>query len=336
MNKELDIKPQGNANNLTQNVRARTKLNRKVQGNKDNLRRKKFNSACFIQDDQQRYQPGVRYEGVIGEPKHYTAHTKTGRHRITVSTRGLHKGDPVKSLVIRLPGKDGRNNNGHITSGHTHTAYRRMYRKIDFFRLSEGWAIIIRIERDPNRTGFIALIRDSNNRVSYIPATLNMRIGDKIYVGSNVDCVEGNVLPLANIENETHICNIELTPQSGTKMVRSAGTYATVVNKQAGYVLVRLPSGEERKFSPQCKAYVGHVSNQKHNRIRIGSAGKAHHKGRRPRPRAYAMNPVDHCLGGRSAGKVKTNFQGNMVHGHRTRSPRKNSRMIVTSRHRTK
>lgn len=320
-------------------TKAKPKLDRKVNGDKKTLSKKKFNYTCFIKDENNQYvlDDQKRYNGVIGGVKKYSAHNKTNRNRVTISTKGLHKGDAVRELTIRLPGASGRNNNGHITCPHRRTATRRIYRKLDFFRTENTSAVVLRLEKDPNRTGFIALIKDNNNAISYVPATVNMRVGDKIQIGENSDCLPGNVLTLDKIENETQINNIELYPGSGAKIIRSAGTYGTLVRKESGYAFIRLPSGEERKFLLSCRACVGQVSNENHYRRKIGSAGKAFHMGNRPVNRPIARNPVDHPMGGRtSGGKVFRNKNSKMVKGQKSRKVRKTNSLIYKSRHKQK
>lgn len=312
----------------------RKPLQRRIHGDKKILSTRRFNYTCFIRDNNDQYVVGPKYDGNFGEIKKYSAHNKTERHREIVSNKGLYKGDPVKALTLRLPGSDGRNNNGHITSAHRRTACRRMYRKVDFFRDSQANATVLRIEKDPNRNAFLALVKDEDKRVYYVPATINMRVGHVIQSGPQADCVPGNVLTLENIDNESLINNIEITPGSGSKMVRSAGTYATLVRKEGGYAFIRLPSGEERKFLLSCKATVGQMSNPNYNRQKIGSAGNAFYMGHRPVNRPICRNPVDHPMGGRtSGGKVFRNKNGKLIKGQRTRCPRKSNKLIYASRH---
>ena len=210
----------------------------------------------------------------------------------------ITKSTPEKSLVKTLKKNSGRNSYGRITVRHQGGGNKKKYRIIDFKRKTEGAATVVGIEYDPNRTAYIALLSDAENRKSYIIAPEGLTAGDTVYTGPESDIKVGNTLPLANIPVGTVINSIELYPGKGAQMVRSAGAAAQLMAKENGMAQIRLPSGEVRLVSVSCKATIGVVGNVEHDTVKIGKAGKSRHRGIRPTVRGSAMNPCDHPHGG--------------------------------------
>lgn len=264
---------------------------------------------------------------------------------ITPSLRGLtqvdkshlHKGAPCKSLTEGLRKTGGRNNLGRITSWHRGGGHKRLYRIVDFKRNKldiEGQ--IERIEYDPNRTCFIALVRYSDGEVSYILATEKMKRGDKVVSGNLVDIQDGNTMPLANMPVGTNVHNIEMKPGKGGQMIRAAGAFAQLVGKDSGYAQLKLRSGELRIVPLECKATIGILSNSDHKNETIGKAGRNRWLGRRPIVRGVAMNPVDHPHGGgegkTSGGRHPVTPWGKKTKGKKTRRNKFTSKFILKRR----
>lgn len=252
------------------------------------------------------------------------------KKKISVNKSLLWKKGPEKSLVKRIKNTGGRNNLGRITCQGRHNPRRRLYRIIDFHRKNNIPAIVERIEYDPNRSAHIALLRHEDNSKSYILATKNMQIGDKIKSGNDSDTLEGNCLKLLDIPIGSSIHNLEMNPGKGGKIIRSAGNSGLLLGKELGRAIVVLPSKEVRSFSLECKATIGIVSNAAHFNEKRGSAGESFHRNRRPKVRGIAKNPIDHPNGGKSnGGKVFRNFTGRVMKGKITRNKKKYSNIFI-------
>jgi large subunit ribosomal protein L2 len=271
--------------------------------------------------------------------KNYKAVTPALRKLITIDRSELWKGAPLKFLTTKVGEDAGRNNMGHITVRHKSGGHKKSFRVIDFKRDKYDLeAKVERIEYDPNRTAFIALIKYSDGIFSYILAPHKLAIGDKIMSSRNlIDVKIGNAMPLGVIPIGSIIHNIELKPGCGGAVSRSAGTYAQLVGKDGGYALVKMQSGEIRLFPLESMATVGSVSNLDNKNISIGKAGRSRWMGIRPTVRGVAMNPVDHPHGGgegkTSGGRHPVSPTGKSAKGKITRKRSKPSnRLIVKSR----
>jgi len=270
--------------------------------------------------------------------KKYKPTTSTTRHLVGIDRTDLYKGSPVKKLTQGLSSTGGRNSHGHITTRHRGGGHKRVYRIIDFKR--QKWdvpAIVERLEYDPNRTAFIALIKYADGEQSYILAPQRLAVGDTVIASKQVDIKPGNVMPLKNMPVGTIIHNIELQPGRGGQIARSAGCYAQLIGKEGAYAQVRLNSGEVRLIRLECVATVGAVSNQDNQNTSLAKAGRARWLGRRPSVRGIAMNPVDHPHGGRTnGGRNPVSPWGWCTKGMRTRTNKKTSSMIIRTRHASK
>ena len=264
--------------------------------------------------------------------------TSPGRRQLVLVDRtGLHKGKPVKALTQGISSKGGRNNQGRVTVRHQGGGVKRLYRKIDFKR--NRWdvpAVVERLEYDPNRTAFIALIKYEDGELAYIIAPQRLEVGDTVITSATADIKPGNVLPLKSIPVGTIIHNIELKPQKGAQMVRSAGTYAQLVGRDAGYAQIKLASGELRMVLDNCLATIGAVSNpDKMNEV-SSKAGRNRHLGKRPTVRGVVMNPVDHPHGGgegkSSGGRHPVTPWGKKTRGPKTRNNKATDRLIIRRR----
>ena len=268
--------------------------------------------------------------------------TSPGLRQLVIIDRSeLYKGRPEKSLTEGLTKSGGRNSDGRITSRRRGGGHKRLYRLIDFKRNKfDVEATVERIEYDPNRTSFIALVQYEDGVKSYILAPQRLKVGDKVIAGSRVDVKPGNAMPLKNMPVGTIIHNVELKPGKGGQLVRSAGCYAQLVGKDAGYAQLKLGSGELRVVLEDCLATVGAVSNQDNQNISLGKAGRSRWLGRRPKVRGVAMNPVDHPLGGgegrTSGGRHPVTPWGKPTKGKRTRSNKRTDKFIMRSRHKAK
>ena len=267
----------------------------------------------------------------------YKPTSPSRRQLVTVDRSELHKGGPEKTLVAPLKKSGGRNNTGRITVRHIGGGHKRKYRVIDFKRNKQDvWAEVIHLEYDPNRTAFIALVQYEDGEKAYVLAPQRLKAGDKIIAGSKADILPGNALPLKNIPVGTIVHNIELKPGKGGQIARSAGAYAQLIGKDAGYVMVRLASGEQRKILETCTATIGAVSNQDHSNENLGKAGRVRWKGVKPTVRGVAMNPVDHPHGGgegrTSGGRHPVSPWGMPTKGKRTRQPKKASNKLIVRR----
>jgi large subunit ribosomal protein L2 len=269
--------------------------------------------------------------------------TSPGRRFMSVSTfEEITKTTPEKSLLAPVTKKGGRNNNGRITTRHQGGGHKRRYRIIDFKRLKDGIpAKVAAIEYDPNRSANIALLHYLDGEKAYILAPAQLRVGVMVQSGPDADIKVGNALPLENIPTGTLVHNVELKPGQGAKMARSAGSGIQLVAKDAGFAVLRLPSGEMRRVPLTCRATVGQVGNVDHQNINWGKAGRNRWKGKRPSVRGSAMNPVDHPHGGgegkSKGGRHPVTPWGVPTLGKRTRSKHKESnKLIVRGRRRGK
>jgi large subunit ribosomal protein L2 len=263
------------------------------------------------------------------------------RELVLVDRSGLWKGKPIKALIEGLNQKAGRNNHGRITQRRRGGGHKRRYRIIDFKRQKYDMpATVERLEYDPNRSAFIALIRYQDGELSYIIAPQRVEVGATVISGERVDIIPGNAMPMQNIPVGTVIHNIEMKPRKGGQIARSAGAYAQLIGKDAGYALLRLGSGEQRMVRAECMATVGAVSNPDHQNINIGKAGRNRWLGKRPSVRGVAMNPVDHPHGGgegrTSGGRHPVTPWGKPTKGKRTRSNKATDSMILRRRRKKK
>jgi large subunit ribosomal protein L2 len=265
--------------------------------------------------------------------------TSAGRRQlILVDKSELYKGKPEKSLTVGISKTGGRDNFGHVTSRRVGGGHKRSYRMIDFKRKKfDIEATVERIEYDPNRTAFIALISYNDGEKAYILAPQRLKAGDKVISAAKADIKPGNAMPLKNMPVGTIVHNVELRAGKGGQLVRSAGCYAQVVGKDAGYVQLKLNSGELRIVREECLATVGAVSNPDNQNVSLGKAGRNRWLGNRPVSRGVAMNPVDHPLGGgegrTSGGRHPVTPWGKPTKGAKTRSNKKTDRFIMRSRH---
>jgi len=273
--------------------------------------------------------------------KKFNPKTSGQRQLVLVDRSHLYKGKPIKGLTEGLSSKGGRNNTGRVTTRFRGGGHKRTYRRIDFKRRKfDMSAIVERIEYDPNRTAFIALIRYEDEELSYIVAPQRISVGDTVISGEQVDVRPGNAMPLANMPVGTIIHNVELKPEKGGQIARSAGAYAQFVGRDQGMAILRLNSGEQRIVPGNCMATVGSVSNSDHGNISLGKAGRKRWIGRRPHNRGVTMNPVDHPHGGgegrTSGGRHPVTPWGKPTKGKRTRSNKTIDKFIMRSRHQRK
>jgi len=268
--------------------------------------------------------------------------TSPGRRGLVLIDRSeLHKGGPVKALVHGLTKSGGRGGNGRIAVRFRGGGAKRLYRLVDFKR--RKWdvpATVERLEYDPNRTAFIALIKYADGELSYILAPQRLKVGDEIIASTKVDVKPGNAAPLSGLPIGTIVHNVELKPEKGGQIARSAGAYAQLVGRDAGYAQIRLGSGELRMVQDSCMATVGAVSNPDHMNQVLGKAGRVRHMGFRPHVRGVAMNPVDHPHGGgegrTSGGRHPVTPAGKPTKGAKTRTNKATDKFIIRSRHKAK
>ncbi|MDH3596390.1 MAG: 50S ribosomal protein L2 [Rhodospirillales bacterium] len=273
--------------------------------------------------------------------KSFNPVTPGRRGLVLVNRSALWKGKPVKKLTEGLTGKGGRNNVGRITARRRGGGHKRRYRLVDFKRRKfDVPAKVVRLEHDPNRTAFIALIEYEDGEQSYILAPQRIGPGDTVISGAKADIKPGNAMPLGAIPVGTIVHNVEMKPGKGGQMARSAGTYVQLVGRDSGYALLRLSSGEVRMVRAECMATVGAVSNQDQANIKLGKAGRKRWLGKRPSVRGVAMNPVDHPHGGgegrTSGGRNPVTPWGKPTKGARTRGKKKSDALIVRRRHKKK
>lgn len=263
--------------------------------------------------------------------------TPSQRQLVIVDRSGLYKGKPVKKLTEGLTKNGGRNNTGRITARRIGGGAKRAYRVVDFKRgKADMPAKVERIEYDPNRTAFIALVTYQDGEQSYILAPQRLGVGDTVVSGERVDVKPGNAMPLRNMPVGTIIHNVELKPGKGGQLARSAGTYVQLVGRASGYAQVKLSSGELRLVRGDCMATVGAVSNPDQSNIKLGKAGRKRWLGKRPSVRGVAMNPIDHPHGGgegrTSGGRHPVSPWGKPTKGRRTRQNKATDRLIIRRR----
>ncbi|WP_019962367.1 50S ribosomal protein L2 [Woodsholea maritima] len=268
--------------------------------------------------------------------------TSPGRRALVLVDRSdLHAGRPEKTLVEGLHKSGGRNNTGRITSRRRGGGAKRLYRVVDFKRRKfDVPGVVERLEYDPNRTAFIALVKYEDGELAYILAPQRLAAGDTVISADRAEIKPGNTMPLKNIPVGTIIHNVEMKPGKGGQIARSAGAYAQLVGRDTGYAQVRLMSGELRMIHDTCLATIGAVSNQDHMNINLGKAGRNRLLGKRPSVRGVAMNPVDHPHGGgegrTSGGRHPVTPWGKPTKGRKTRSNKATDKFIIRSRHERK
>ena len=267
--------------------------------------------------------------------KTFKSYTKSTRGTVLVNRKNLWKGKPLKTLTFGKKSTGGRNNAGRITSRSRGAGHKNKYRMIDFYRNKDDLkAKVERIEYDPNRSAYVALIKYDDGVLNYIIAPNKIKIGDEITSGKNKEIKVGNCMPLSDIPAGTNIHNIELSPKGGGKLVRSAGSYAQISGIDQNYCIVKLGSGEIRKIINTARATIGSVSNSDHQNIKIGKAGRNRWKGKRPSVRGVAMNPVDHPHGGgegkTSGGRSPVSPWGQSAKGLKTRKNKKTNKFIIS------
>lgn len=266
----------------------------------------------------------------------YNPTTPSRRNLVLVKKNHLHKGSAEKSLLEPMPKKGGRNNTGRITVRHKGGGHKKKYRLVDFRRNKEGFATVERLEYDPNRSAFIALIKYEDGELSYILAPSKLEVGMQVMSSDDADIKVGNCLKLNKIPVGTIIHNVEMKPGKGGQIARSAGAYVQLVGRDSGYALVKLGSGELRRVPGQCKATIGTVSNEDHQNRKLGKAGRARWLGRRPTVRGVAMNPIDHPHGGgegkTSGGRHPCSPWGQPTKGKRTRKNKRTDKFIIRRR----
>jgi large subunit ribosomal protein L2 len=260
------------------------------------------------------------------------------RQLVLVDRSDLYKGKPVKGLVEGQHSTGGRNTYGRITVRWRGGGHKQAYRLVDFKRRKlDVPATVERLEYDPNRTAFIALIKYADGELSYILAPQRLAVGDTVIASRQADVKPGNAMPLIAMPVGTIVHNVEIKPGAGGKIARSAGTYAQYVGRDAGYAILRLNSGEQRLVHQNCVATIGAVSNPDHGNISIGKAGRNRWLGKKPSVRGVAMNPVDHPLGGgegrTSGGRHPVTPWGKPTKGKKTRNSKRTDKFIVRSRH---
>lgn len=264
--------------------------------------------------------------------------TSPGRRTlITISNPELAKKRPEKGLVKAISKSGGRNNNGRVTARHIGGGHKRKYRVVDFKRDKVGIpARVAAIEYDPNRSANLALLFYADGEKRYIISPLGIKVGDVVEAGDNVDIKLGNCLPMGNMPLGSIIHNVEMKIAKGAQLVRSAGTSAQLMAKEGDYVLIKLPSGEVRKFHRKCRASIGQIGNIEHERQKLGKAGRNRWLGRRPKVRGVAMNPVDHPMGGgegkSSGGRHPCTPWGVPTKGFKTKRRKPSDKYIVTKR----
>ncbi len=271
--------------------------------------------------------------------KNFKPVTPSSRGLVLVDRSALHKGGPVKKLTEGLHSKGGRNNHGRITARRRGGGHKKAYRLVDFKRRKfDVPATVERLEYDPNRTAFIALITYTDGEQSYILAPQRLAVGDTVVASERADIKPGNAMPMNAIPVGTIVHNVEMKVGKGGQIARAGGTYAQIVGRDSGYALLKLTSGELRLVRGECLATVGAVSNPDQSNIKIGKAGRKRWLGKRPAVRGVAMNPVDHPHGGgegrTSGGRHPVTPWGKPTKGKRTRKRKSTSnKLIIRSRH---
>ena len=269
--------------------------------------------------------------------KNFKPMTPAQRGLVLIDRSGLHRGKPVKALTQGLKQSGGRNNQGRTTIWSRGGGHKRRYRVVDFKRRKfDVPAVVERLEYDPNRSAFIALIRYQDGELAYILAPQRIKAGDTVISGERADIKPGNAMPMANMPVGTVIHNIEMKPGKGGQIARSAGTYAQLIGKDSGYAQLRLSSGEQRMVRAECMATIGAVSNPDNSNQKLAKAGRNRWRGRRPKVRGVAMNPVDHPHGGgegrSSGGRHPVTPWGKPTKGARTRRNKATDKFIMRRR----
>jgi large subunit ribosomal protein L2 len=273
--------------------------------------------------------------------KQFNPVTPSLRGTVLVSRDGLWKGKPVKGLTVGKSSSGGRNNHGRTTVRFRGGGHKQSYRIVDFKRRKfDVPAAVERLEYDPNRTAFIALIKYQDGELAYILAPQRLAVGDVVVSGARADIKPGNAMPMSAIPVGTIIHNIEMKPGAGGKVARSAGTFAQLVGKDVGYAQIKLMSGELRVVRAECMATIGAVSNPDNSNIHIGKAGRSRWLGRRPHNRGVVMNPVDHPHGGgegrTSGGRHPVTPWGKPTKGYKTRVNKRTDKLIIRRRNKSK
>ncbi len=268
----------------------------------------------------------------------YKPTTPSLRELVIVDRSDLWKGKPVKKLTEGLTKHGGRNNTGRITAWDIGGGHKRKYRLVDFKRRKlDVVGTVERLEYDPNRTAFIALINYADGEQAYIIAPQRLKVGDQVVASEKADVKPGNAMPLKNVPVGTIVHNVEMKAGKGGQLARSAGTYAQLVGRDQGYAQLKLASGELRMVRGECMASIGAVSNPDQKNINYGKAGRMRWLGKRPTVRGVAMNPIDHPHGGgegrTSGGRHPVTPWGKPTKGKKTRSNKKTDRLIVRRRH---
>lgn len=269
--------------------------------------------------------------------KHYKATTSSQRQLVNINREDLWKGKPFKHLTVGINEKSGHNNSGRITIWHKGGGHKRRYRIIDFKRKKlDISAVVERIEYDPNRSSFIALIKYEDSEYSYILAPQRLKVGDTIISSEKADIKPGNSMLLKNIPLGTIVHNVEIKLSKGGQLSRSAGSYVQVMGRDAGQIIVKLSSGEVRFLRGECRATIGSVSNPDHQNRSYSKAGRMRWLGIRPTVRGVAMNPIDHPLGGgegkTSGGRHPVTPWGKPTKGKKTRHNKRTDKMIIRRR----
>jgi large subunit ribosomal protein L2 len=264
--------------------------------------------------------------------------TPSQRQLVLIDRRELWKGRPEKSLTEGLQSKGGRNNLGRVTMRRRGGGAKNLYRVVDFKRRKfDIEAKVERLEYDPNRTAFIALVKYLDGELAYIIAPQRLKVGDRIISGEKVDVKPGNAMPMRSIPIGTIIHNVELKPGRGGQIARAAGSFAQLVGRDGAMAQLRLQSGEVRLAPAACMATIGAVSNADHLNETVGKAGRQRHKGNRPSVRGVAMNPIDHPHGGgegrTSGGRHPVTPWGKPTKGRKTRKNKRTQKYILRSRH---
>ena len=265
--------------------------------------------------------------------KKFRPNTPGTRGLTLVDKKGLWTGKPVKSLTAGLSKKGGRNNTGRITMRRKGGGHKAKYRIIDFKRNNTESATVDRIEYDPNRSSYIALITYTDGTKSYILAPKDLKAGDQVISGEKKEIRIGNSMPMSDIPVGIDIHNIELKIGSGAQLARSAGSSTQIVGKSDGYVAIKLPSGEQRKVREECRATIGVLSNIDKKNQKLGKAGRKRWLGVRPSVRGVAMNPIDHPHGGgegkTSGGRDPVTPWGKPTKGKKTRNNKRTDKFII-------
>src|ERR1700726_500715 len=273
--------------------------------------------------------------------KHFNPVTASLRGTVLINRSELWKGKPVKQLTEGKSHTGGRNNHGRITSRFRGGGHKQSYRLVDFKRRKFNVpGTVERLEYDPNRTAFIALVKYQDGELVYILAPQRLRVGDAVVAGTKVDIKPGNAMPMAAIPVGTIVHNVEMKPGAGGKIARAAGQYAQLVGKDAGWAQIKLGSGELRIVRGECMASIGAVSNPDNMNQKIGKAGRTRWLGKRPHNRGVVMNPVDHPLGGgegrSSGGRHPVSPWGQPAKGYKTRRNKRTNSLIIRRRNKGK